>query len=236
VLVDEKFFPTPLSIGKRVATLLFGGAPERLFLAPAFYEQLLPSVGRILLGFFLGSFVGLLIGLVIGANRVLGDYVNPIVDYMRAIPATASLPIFILLLGGEDTMRVAFIAWGLSWYVLVNTAVGVANLDRTMLDMAKSFRISRLRLPVQVMIPAALPKTFAGLRVSLTAAVLLSVVSEFFLATNGIGFQMIQAQRRINVLDMWSWMVILALLGYVLNTALDLTESRVLKWHRQSHR
>lgn len=230
------FFPTPLNIGARAWELLFTGPSQELFLTPDFYGHLLPSLVRILAGFALGSFAGVIIGTAIGANRALGDYTSPAIDYLRAIPATASLPVFIILLGGGDTMRVAFIAWAISWYVLINTASGVRNLDRTVLEMAAAFRISRVRRIFQIMIPAAAPQIFAGLRVALTGAVLVSVVSEFFLAQNGLGFQMIQAQRRFKILDMWAWMLVLALLGALLNALLGLIESRVLKWHRLSHR
>ena len=85
-----------------------------------------------------------------------------------------------------------------------------------------------------IVLPAAAPKIFAGLRIASTAALLLAIVSEFILASNGIGFQLIQAQGRFQLLNMWSWMLALAILGLLINFLLDAVENRVLSWHKLS--
>ncbi|WP_291057584.1 ABC transporter permease [Herbiconiux sp.] len=230
-LAPSPFFPPPVAIGQNLVALLFGGPAV---VTPVFVNDFLSTVGRMLLGYAIGCAWGVVVGTAMGLSRASRETVTPIVEFLRSIPATATLPLFIILLGGDDDMRVVFIAYGVSWFVLINTASGVGSIHRTMLDLGRVFRISPARRLFSIVLPAASPKIFAGLRIASTAALLLAIVSEFILATNGIGFQLIQAQGRFLLLDMWSWMLALALLGLLLNSLLDLVERRVLSWHRLS--
>ncbi|UOQ56896.1 ABC transporter permease [Leucobacter allii] len=228
VAAASPFFPPPLAIAENLWGLLStGGVAGPL-------GDFLATVGRMLLGFALGSAWGIVFGVLMGLNRVARDAITPIVEFLRSVPATAALPLFITLLGGGDDMRVAFIAYGVSWFVLINTASGVGTIQKTMLEMGRIFQVSRARQLFAIVIPAAMPKIFAGLRIASTAALLLAIVSEFMLATNGIGYLLIQAQGRFQMLDMWSWMLALAILGLLINLLLERIEHRTLAWHRLS--
>ncbi|HWL01525.1 MAG TPA: ABC transporter permease [Microbacteriaceae bacterium] len=225
------FFPPPLAIGENLWALLF--AAQGGF-TPVFYEDFVATIWRMVLGFTLGVVWGVVIGTIMGLSRIARGIVNPIVEFLRSIPATATLPLFIMLLDGGDGMRVAFIAYGVSWFVVVNTASGVGSIHNTLLDLGRVFRVSRTRRLFMIILPAAMPKIFAGVRIASTAALLLAIVSEFMLATNGIGYLLIQAQSRFRMLDMWSWMLALAILGLIINFLVDLVESSTLSWHRLS--
>jgi ABC-type nitrate/sulfonate/bicarbonate transport system permease component len=231
VLNPSPFFPPPLAIAANLGTLLFGG--DRV-LTEVFFTDFLTTVGRMLLGFAIGTAWGVVVGTMMGLSRGARETVTPIVELLRSIPATATLPLFIILLGGGDDMRVVFIAYGVSWFVLINTAAGVGSIHKTMLDLGQVFKVSRVRQLFTIVLPAAMPKIFAGIRIASTAALLLAIVSEFILATNGIGFQLIQAQGRFQLLSMWSWMLALAILGLLINSLLDYVEGRVLSWHKLS--
>ncbi|MFB2579688.1 ABC transporter permease [Herbiconiux sp. P15] len=230
-VAPSPFFPPPVEIGENLVKLLVGGDA---FFTEVFYEDFLATVGRMLAGFALGAAWGIVIGTAMGLSQASRETVTPIVEFLRSIPATATLPLFIILLGGGDDMRIVFIAYGVSWFVLINTASGVGSIHRTMLDLGKVFKISPARRLFSIVLPAASPKIFAGLRIASTAALLLAIVSEFILASNGIGFQLIQAQGRFQLLNMWSWMLALALLGLLINVLLDAVENRVLSWHSLS--
>lgn len=230
-LAPSPFFPPPFAIIGNLWKLLFGG--EQLLTA-VFYEDFLTTVGRMLVGFAIGTAWGVVVGTAMGLSRGARETVTPIVELLRSIPATATLPLFIILIGGGDDMRIVFIAYGVSWFVLINTASGVGSIHKTMLDLGRVFKISPARRLFTIILPAASPKIFAGVRIASTAALLLAIVSEFMLATNGIGFQLIQAQGRFQLLTMWSWMLALAILGLIINTLLDYLEERVLSWHKLS--
>lgn len=222
------FFPPPLKIAGNLWKLLATGGID----GPL--DDFFATVGRMALGFAIGSLWGILIGVLMGLSRAARDAATPIVEFLRSVPATAALPLFIILLGGGDDMRVVFIAYGVSWFVLINTASGVGTIHKTMLEMGKVFRVSRARRLFAIVLPAAMPKIFAGLRIASTAALLLAIVSEFMLATNGIGYLLIHAQGRFQLLDMWSWMLALAILGLLINLLLEYIEHRMLAWHRLS--
>lgn len=230
MLNRNPYFPQPVAIVSNTIKLLFAPPNPNVGL-----PDILTFLARMLSGFVIGSAVGILVGMGIGLKRALGDLTNPIIEFLRSIPATATLPIFIILFGGEDGMRVGFIAFGLTWYVIINTASGVSTIDQVVLDMTRAFRISRMKTMFRVVLPAASPKIFAGLRIALTTSMLLTVVSEFYLVNRGIGFQLLQSLNQFAFANMWSWMLILAILGYLANTLLELVEHRVLRWDRESH-
>ncbi|MCC2033176.1 ABC transporter permease [Microbacterium allomyrinae] len=228
------YFPAPSVIAAAAGALFFSGDPATLFVTDAVSVDVFSTLWRLLLGFVIGSAVGIGFGAAIGRSRALREVSDPIVEFLRAIPATATLPLFIILMGGEDAMRVAFIAYGTMWFVLINTARGVASVHPTLIDMGHIFRLPKAVVLFKIVLPAASPKIFAGLRIALTAALLLAVVSELLVATNGIGYRLVQAQASFNLVQMWAWMVALAVLGFLLNAVLEAVERRALRWDTQA--
>ncbi len=104
------------------------------------------------------------------------------------------------------------------------------------MDTVRSFRIPRSHWVFGVVLPAATPKIFAGLRVSLSLALVLMVVSELVGSTNGIGYRLVFDQRQFDFPAMWAGIVLLGILGYVLNTLLLVVERRALSWQpSQAH-
>ena len=224
------FFPTPVRIVERLWQTAFGGQGTPIL------DNLVPSLARLLAGWAIGSLAGVAVGLAVGASERLGDYVDPLIHFGRAIPPPALLPLFLVLLGLGDAMKVAMIAFGIVWPVLLNTIDGVRSVDGQYLDTGRVYGATGADRLLRIMLPAAAPKIFAGLRISLSIAVILMVISEMVAATNGVGFLLIQAQRTFRMLDMWAWILLLGILGYLLNTALLAVEGRVLRWHQGARR
>jgi len=127
---------------------------------------------------------------------------------------------------------VAMIGFGVVWPILINTADGVASVDPLQRDTGRAYRIGFRDELARIILPSASPKIFAGLRISLSIAVILMVISEMVGAVNGVGFELIQAQRGFRTLDVWATLLLLGLLGYVLNAVLGMIERHVLRWHR----
>ena len=226
------FFPPPSEILHRAATLWLSGKPQRLFLSDSVFQDVLPSIFRLLGGWALAVLIGIPFGILIGRSRNLSDLVSPSLQFLRAIPGPALIPIFIILLGTESTMRVTLIAFGCVWPILLNTIEGTRTVDPVQLDTVKAFRIPRHARLWRIVLPAAMPKIFAGMRVSLSLAVILMVVSELAASTSGIGYRIQNAQIMFLLTDMWCGIVLLALIGYALNWLFLKFENRVLAWHR----
>lgn len=222
---DPVFWPTFTDVAARLW--------ETWLSSPtAWTESLAPSLGRLLAGWLGAAVIGVTVGTVIGLSRRARDYVEPIFDFLRAIPPPALLPLFIVLLGIGDGMKVAIIGFGVLWPILLNTVDGVSSVEPLHRDTGRVYRIGRLDAVTRIVLPAAAPKIFAGLRIGLSIAVILMVISEMVATVNGVGFELVQAQRSFRTLDVWAGIVLLGMIGWALNAALAAVEHAVLGWHR----
>jgi ABC-type nitrate/sulfonate/bicarbonate transport system permease component len=218
------YFPTPVAISGELGRVWLTGTALRQDVAPSFV--------RVLLGWALAGVVGVPVGGALGLWPRAAGFVKPLIHYARAVPPPVVLPIFMIFFGVGDAMKVAFIAAGIVWPVLLNAAKGVESVDRLLLDTATVYGIRGGRRLVSVVAPAALPDILAGLRISLALAFVLMVISEMIAASGGIGYEILQSQAQFDVLDMWAGMVVLAVGGVVCNAALSAVERRVLFWQR----
>jgi len=195
-----------------------------------FASDVIPSLLRLTIGFAAAVVAGITIGVVLGVSRIVRLLSVPTVSFLRSIPAVALLPLSIVLFGIGTAQKVSIIAFVCCWPIVLNTADGIASLDSTMMMTARSYHIGGLDRIRNVIIPAITPRIFAGMRVSLSLAVLLLVTSEMVAATSGIGFFVWQAQLRFSIPDMWAGIILLGLLGYGLNAAFDAVERRICRW------
>jgi ABC-type nitrate/sulfonate/bicarbonate transport system permease component len=195
-------------------------------------SDVVPSLVRLALGYGIACVVAVAAGLALGLSRPLRRATDPIVQFLRAIPPPALLPFGILVLGVGTSMKVFIIAFVCVWPVLLNTIDGVAGVDPTLRETARVYDIPPRDRLLRVTLPAAAPQIFAGMRTSLSLALILMVISEMIASTNGIGYFVLQSQRSFAIPEMWSGILLLGILGYVLNAIFLLVERRVLRWHR----
>ena len=153
-------------------------------------------------------------------------------EFLRAIPPPALLPFSIVVLGVGNSGKIFLIAFVCVWPVLLNTIDGVTAIDPTLRETARVYGVKGMDRLRRIVLPAACPQIFAGMRTSLSLALILMVISEMVASTDGIGFFVLQSQRSFAIPEMWSGILLLGLLGYVLNVIFILVERRVLAWHR----
>ncbi|MBB4931224.1 ABC-type nitrate/sulfonate/bicarbonate transport system permease component [Lipingzhangella halophila] len=195
-------------------------------------SDVVPSLTRLFAGYAIAVLAGIAIGMALGSSHMLRRMADPVVQFLRAIPPPVLIPAGILILGVGSTMKIALIAFVCFWPILLNTIDGVDGVDPTQRETARSFQIPRRDRLFRVVLPSAAPQIFAGARVSLALAVIMMVVSEMVASTNGIGYFVLQSQRTYAITQMWSGILLLALLGFTLNLVFLLVERRVLRWHR----
>jgi ABC-type nitrate/sulfonate/bicarbonate transport system permease component len=195
-------------------------------------SDVVPSLVRMGLGFGIAVVVGISVGLALGLSPRGRRAAAPIVEFLRAIPPPALLPFAILVIGVGNSMKVFIIAFVCIWPILLNTIDGVTGVDPTLRETTRVYGISKRESVWRVMLPAASPQIFAGMRTSLSLALIMMVISEMVASTNGIGYFVLQAQRTFAIPEMWSGILLLGILGYTLNGAFVLIEKRVLRWHR----
>jgi ABC-type nitrate/sulfonate/bicarbonate transport system permease component len=226
------FFPPPTAIIANAYELWFTGPAWALFTTDLVWRDVMPSFGKALLGWLLASLLGIVIGSIAGYWPRAAAFLDPVVDFIRSLPKPALVPIFLIILGGGDVMRVAFIVIGCAPPVLLNAMQSVRAIDTTFKETTKAYHIGGWRTYFRVILPAASPGIAAGMRISLSLALILMVVSEWMLVNSGLGFFLLNAQRFFELTDVWSAMLLLGIGGYVLNVVFVATEKRVLRWHR----
>ena len=195
-------------------------------------SDVVPSLVRLFIGYFVAVGFGVGGGVALGVSPVLRRVATPVVEFLRSIPAPALLPFALLVLGVGNDAKIFVIAFVCVWPILLNAVDGVSGVDPTLVETGRVYRIppsDRLR---HVVLPAAAPQIFAGMRTSLSLALILMVVSEMVASSNGIGYFVLQSQRSFAIPEMWSGIILLGLLGYVFNAIFLLVERRVLAWHR----
>lgn len=226
---DSPFFPTPVETANQTWD-------SWLTDPDAITDHLMPSMVRLLIGWGSAVVVGIAVGVMVGLSVAFKDYVDPVIQFLRSIPPPALIPLFIVLLGIDDDMKVTMIFFGVIWPIILNTVDGVQSVDALHLDTGRAYGVGRWSRLFRIILPSAAPKVFAGMRISLSIAVILMVISEMVATTNGVGFTLVQAQRSFRYLDMWGTILLLGIIGYVLNTILQMVEHRVLAWQIASGR
>jgi ABC-type nitrate/sulfonate/bicarbonate transport system permease component len=199
--------------------------------SPQFANQALPSLYRMLVGYVFACAIGVALGVLVGAYKPVFRLLDPFLQFLRAIPPSAIIPVGILLIGIGDQMKIVVICFGAVWPILVNAADGARNVPRERLDTARIFGVSGTDTLLSVTVPSAMPGIFAGLRTGLSIAFIMIVVSEMIGSTNGLGYYILQAQRTFAIPEMYGGIVLLAILGYLLNAGFLAIEHRVLAWH-----
>jgi ABC-type nitrate/sulfonate/bicarbonate transport system permease component len=204
-----------------------------MWLFSEFGTHVVPSLERIGAGFAIAVVAGVALGIPIGLSRWTRAIAMPHIEYWRAMPPPALLPISIVLLKDiGNKQKIAFIAFFCVFPVLLNTIDGVRGIDPTLIDTARSYGVPRHERIRRLVLPAALPQIVAGMRTSLSLAVIMMVLSEYFSSTSGVGYVLLISKNTFQMAPMWAAILLIGLLGYLLNVLFLLVERRALDWHR----
>ena len=195
--------------------------------------DLAASLRRFAIGYVLAVVLGVALGTLFGLNRLVSNLTGPLVEFMRALPPVALLPFTIVVVGIEDRGKVFLIVLGSIWPILLNAIDGMRGVEPSLIETARSYGASKWEIIRTVRFPSALPQIVAGMRSGLSIALILTVISELFAATEGVGFFILQAQRSFDIAAMWSGMIMLSIVGVSLNAIFALVERRALRWYHQ---
>ncbi|MDB5544184.1 MAG: transporter permease [Hyphomicrobiales bacterium] len=220
-LVSPVFLPTP--------ERAFGDLAAR-FADGAIWEPLASTVGRMIVGWFLASLLGIAIGAAIGLTPLMRDLLEPTLEFLRPIPASAMIPVGILFLGLSDKMAVSVIAFGSIWPVLMSSIFGFGAVRERLQEVAALLGLSRWEFLTRIAIPSAMPDILAGMRSGLAVSLILAVVTEMQASLPGLGYDIFLAQRNFRSGELYAGLIMLGLLGVIINRGLQIVERRVLRW------
>jgi ABC-type nitrate/sulfonate/bicarbonate transport system permease component len=194
------------------------------------WKPLEATATRMFFGWALASLAGVVLGAAIGSSRTARDYLEPLLEFMRPLPASAIIPVAILFLGLSQEMSIAVIAFGAVWPVLLASVHGFASISPQLLEVSATLRLSQLEFLRKIAIPAALPDILAGARVSLAISLILAVVTEMQASQPGLGQNILLAQRTFRSPELYAGVVTLGIIGFAVNHAIILFERRLLRW------
>ncbi len=226
-LVKRSLMPAPSDVAVVLWQLLADGQVA---------GPLSETLARLAIGFTIGTALAIALGLAMGYRPQLYTLLNPLIELLRPIPKAALVPALVLFLGVDNAMKITSIALAVFFPVVINTMQGARGVDPVLINTARTLGVRPFALLRKVILPASAPFIFAGMRLSIALGLILAVISEMIAGTGGIGFLIIDMQRAFRIRQMYAWIVILAVVGYLLNFLLVLAEQRILFWYRTAQR
>lgn len=197
--------------------------------------KLLATVERMIWGWLIASLVGVALGAAIGTSPGLRAYLSPMLEFLRPLPASATIPVAIAILGLSDSMVLTVIAFGTLWPVLLATIHGFSAVEPSLYEVGRALGMSRISVIGKIALPSASPDILAGMRLGLTVALILSVVCEMLAGREGLGNWILLSARSFRAPDLYAGVILLGALGYSSSLLLAAVESRLLRWRLSGH-
>lgn len=200
------------------------------------YRDLGETILRMLTGFLLATVVGVLIGLFLGSVRVFRLMFEGIIDFFRSIPVTALYPVFVLSFGIGSQSKIAMIFWSCFLVITINTTYGVMQSNSIRQKMARLFGANTYQVFTRVMFFDALPQTIVGLRIAISYALIVSVLTEMFMGSEyGVGQKITEAYNRYQIDEMFALIFITGIVGFILNRLFIFLERTFAGWTQNAN-
>ncbi|MFJ1460354.1 ABC transporter permease [Nocardia sp. N2S4-5] len=220
-LVDEVFLP-PFSVVL--------DAFVELVRTGEMWNHVSTSLTRSLAGFGLALISAVPVGIAIAWYKPVADFLNPILELFRNTAALALLPVFVLILGIGETSKVALVVYASFFPILLNTITGVRTVEPLLIKSAVSLGFSPIGLFQKVILPAALPSIFTGLRMAASSSILVLIAAEMVGARAGLGYLITAAQQNFQIPNMYAGILAISLVGLSFNGVLVTLERRLSRW------
>jgi NitT/TauT family transport system permease protein len=219
--VDPLFLPSPGRVFQ---------AGVDLFVDLGFTTDILNSVYRVMLGFIIAALIGVPLGLFMGTFKVAEAFTEPVVGFIRYMPASAFIPLFILWLGIGDVEKIAIIFVGSFFQLVLMVAVVAKNVHKDMLETAYTLGAKRLQVIWKVLLPASLPGIVDTLRIIVGWAWTYIIVAELVASASGIGYMIISSQRMLRTGNIIFGILTIGMLGLITDYFSKWLYNRLFPW------
>ena len=203
----------------------------RLLLSGELAANIGISAARALAGFAIGGSIGFVLGLANGLSALSRGLTDTTLQMIRNIPHLALIPLVILWFGIDEEAKLFLVALGVFFPIYVNTLLGIQGVDPQLVEMGRTYGMSRSELFLKVILPGALPSIFVGLRYALGIMWLTLIVAETISASSGLGYMAMQAREFLLIDVVVLSILIYALLGKLADSLARLLERWTLQWH-----
>ncbi|KJV42096.1 ABC transporter permease [Acinetobacter indicus] len=221
-LLESRILPAPTAVVSAFWGLLVSGE---------LWQHVQVSAGRALLGLLIGGGLGLLLGLLNGSSKTASTLLDTTLQMIRNIPALALIPLVILWFGIDETAKLFLVAIGVFFPIYINTYHGIRSVDPQLIEMGKSYGLSRWQLYKEIILPGAMPSILVGLRFSLGLVWVLLIVAETISAQSGIGYMTMNAREFLQTDIVLVGILLYALLGKLADVLAVVLERYLLRWH-----
>ena len=194
------------------------------------WKHISASLLRVLIGFAIGTSLALIFAAWVGLSREAEAYLEPTFAGLRSIPSLAWVPLLLLWLGIDETSKIVLIAIGAFFPVYLNGVAAIRNIDRKLVEVGQMYGFSRGRLTRRILLPAALPGLFTGLRSGMSLAWMFLVAAELIAATKGLGYLLSDGRETSRPDIVLAAIIVLAVLGKISDGILAGLEKRFLAW------
>lgn len=222
-LLDTPNIPPLSDIIDELVTQIREGGP--------LVSSLSQTLKVMLIGYAIGVTTGVVLGSLMGSIRFLHSLLEPLVELIRPIPVTAIVPLLVLFLGIGQGLTIFLVAKATLFPVLLNTYAGIRGVPETLTDTARTFGLTRIQALLRIGFPHSIPSIVVGARVSLAAALVVTVLTEMVTGNSGVGYYLMVSQQTLSVTKLYAGVIVVAAIGYGLNLVFNLIESRLLRWH-----
>lgn len=219
--IDPLFLSSPSLIATRMMEVFADGT---------IWEHIGASFEVAALGFLFSVLVGVPLGTFMGRVPLARDTLEPFIMAKYSAPTVAFLPLLIIWLGIGLWSKVALVFLGGIFVIIINTQAGVSNVDRRLIETARSFTASEAEILMRIVAPAATPFIIAGMRLAIGRVLIMVVVAELFASNAGLGYLIFQAGAMYDTAMIFVGVVLLAITGITLNALLRSFERRVAPW------
>ena len=190
----------------------------------------LASIGRVTVGITLSFLFAVPLGLMIGRYQLLDTMTDWSIQIFRSIPPIALIPLALLFLGIGDKPAIALIFLAGTWPLLINTIFGVRNIERTLIKVARAARASEFLVMKDIILPAALPAIFTGLRLAVGGGWLTVVTAEMIAVKSGLGYMILNAQLTFRSDLIIAGIIVIGAIGLLADQAVRRVRAHVCRW------
>ncbi|MGY4335025.1 NitT/TauT family transport system permease protein [Bradyrhizobium sp. LB7.2] len=202
----------------------------QLALTGELYDDVSASLLRALSGFLISLALTVPLGLAVGWYARLGNFLNQFIEICRNTAPLALLPVFILLLGIGELSKISMVVYSCAWPLMLNTISAVKQVDPLLIKSARTMGATPQQLFRKVILPAALPTIFVGIRLASASAMLVLVASEMVGAKAGLGYLIINSQYSFLISQMYFGILAITAIGLSFNAVLQALERRFMRW------
>ena len=229
-----RLIPTPYQVGEYMVDFAVGGIYDDAY-SGTLVTHLLASMSRVYGGFALAALFALPIGLMIGRMPTARMLLDPFLQVMRPIPVTAWLPLSMILFGLGSRSAFALVCLGAFYPILLNTIFGVRAVDPKLFEAAAMLGCKGNAQFYKVVLPAAVPSIFTGLRLGLGLAWFVIVVGEMTGVPQGLGAVIMDGRTLSRTELVICGMIVIGVAGYLSDRVVVLIGNRLLRWSPNHH-